>query len=169
MVPRKIENLLVPVAVSATHVGISTIRMEPVWLSLGQAAGTSASITIDRNLTVRETPVAAVQHALIGQGQVLTVFFDVPPDDRGWKASQYLGTKGFFKDYFADLNAPISPEEYSGMIKSIRRLLTGEDPQRIIDRELQYNSFETRGDLFRKLYEVLKNYEEIGILKIDGI
>ena len=169
MVPRKIENLLVPVAVSATHVGISTIRMEPVWLSLGQAAGTSASIAIDRNLTVRAAPVASVQHALISQGQVITVFFDVPPDDHGWQASQYLGTKGFFKDYLADLNAPISPEEYLGMIKSIRRLSAGEDWQRMINRELQFNSLATRRDLFRKLYEVLKNYEDIGILKIDGI
>lgn len=43
MLPRKIDNLLVPVALSCTHVAMSVLRMEPVWMTLGQIAGRAAS------------------------------------------------------------------------------------------------------------------------------
>jgi hypothetical protein len=42
IVPRGIDNLLVPVAVSATHVAFSVLRMEPTWMTLGQLAGEAA-------------------------------------------------------------------------------------------------------------------------------
>ena len=43
MVPKRVDGLLVPVAASATHVAFSTIRMEPTWMALGQAAWTAAT------------------------------------------------------------------------------------------------------------------------------
>ena len=43
MLPKKIDNLLVPVALSCTHVAMSVLRMEPVWMTLGQIAGLAAS------------------------------------------------------------------------------------------------------------------------------
>jgi hypothetical protein len=43
MVPRKLDNLLVPVALSSTHVGMSVLRMEPVWMTTGQIAGLAAA------------------------------------------------------------------------------------------------------------------------------
>jgi hypothetical protein len=43
MVPRRIDNLLVPVALSSTHVGMSVLRMEPVWMTMGQTAGLAAA------------------------------------------------------------------------------------------------------------------------------
>jgi hypothetical protein len=43
MVPKQIDNLLVPVALSSTHVGMSVLRMEPVWMTTGQVAGLAAA------------------------------------------------------------------------------------------------------------------------------
>ncbi len=43
MVPKRMENLLVPVALSSTHVAMSVLRMEPVWMTLGQVAGLAAA------------------------------------------------------------------------------------------------------------------------------
>ena len=48
MVPRRVENLLFPTAVSGSHVGFSTLRMEPCWMALGEAAGTAAALAADR-------------------------------------------------------------------------------------------------------------------------
>lgn len=48
MVPERVEGLLVPVAVSASHVAFSSIRMEPTWMALGQAAGAAAALAIVR-------------------------------------------------------------------------------------------------------------------------
>lgn len=42
MLPRAIDNLLVPVALSCTHVAMSVLRMEPVWMATGQIAGHAA-------------------------------------------------------------------------------------------------------------------------------
>ena len=43
MLPRRLDNLLVPVALSSTHVGMSVLRMEPVWMTTGQIAGLAAA------------------------------------------------------------------------------------------------------------------------------
>jgi hypothetical protein len=43
MLPRALDNLLVPVALSATHIGMSVVRMEPVWMTTGQIAGLAAA------------------------------------------------------------------------------------------------------------------------------
>ncbi|MFN8812321.1 MAG: FAD-dependent oxidoreductase, partial [Acidobacteriota bacterium] len=43
ILPRRIDNLLVPVALSCTHVAMSVLRMEPVWMTLGQVAGLAAA------------------------------------------------------------------------------------------------------------------------------
>lgn len=43
MLPKKLDNLLVPVALSSTHIAMSVLRMEPVWMTLGQVAGLAAS------------------------------------------------------------------------------------------------------------------------------
>jgi hypothetical protein len=43
MLPKRIDNLLVPVALSCTHVAMSVLRMEPVWMTLGQVAGLAAA------------------------------------------------------------------------------------------------------------------------------
>jgi hypothetical protein len=43
MLPKRVDNLLVPVALSCTHVAMSVLRMEPVWMTLGQIAGLAAA------------------------------------------------------------------------------------------------------------------------------
>ncbi|MEX2403870.1 MAG: FAD-dependent oxidoreductase, partial [Balneolales bacterium] len=48
------KNLLVPVALSATHIAFGSIRMEPVFMVLGQSAATAASIAIDNQVDVQE-------------------------------------------------------------------------------------------------------------------
>jgi hypothetical protein len=53
MVPKKVDNLLLPVPVSGSHIGFSTLRMEPCWMAIGQAAGISASIAIDDQVKIQ--------------------------------------------------------------------------------------------------------------------
>jgi hypothetical protein len=71
MVPTWVRNLLSPVCVSATHVGLGTIRMEPVWMILGQAAGVAASACLEFNCNAVECPITVLQERLREQGQVL--------------------------------------------------------------------------------------------------
>lgn len=72
MIPQKIDGLIVPVALSATHVAFCSIRMEPTWMSLGQAAGVAAHVSIQNGSSPRTVAVKTVQEILIQQGQVLS-------------------------------------------------------------------------------------------------
>ncbi len=58
------KNVLVPVCLSATHIAYGSIRMEPVFMVLGQSAATAAAMAIDNNQSVQEVNVAALQQQL---------------------------------------------------------------------------------------------------------
>jgi hypothetical protein len=64
-------NLLVPVCVSSSHIAFGSIRMEPVFMILGQSAATAASLAIERNLAVQDVPYSALRDRLIADGQIL--------------------------------------------------------------------------------------------------
>jgi hypothetical protein len=73
IVPRasECENLLVPWALSATHIAFGSIRMEPVFMILGQSAATAASMAIDSGIPVQEVPYDALRTRLIADDQRL--------------------------------------------------------------------------------------------------
>ena len=65
------ENLLVPVCVSSSHIAFGSIRMEPVFMILGQSASTAAVIAIDDNITVQDVDYNKLKRRLEADGQVL--------------------------------------------------------------------------------------------------
>jgi hypothetical protein len=68
-----VVNLLVPVCVSASHVAYSTLRMEPVYMILGQAAGTAAQLALASGGDVRQVDIAALRAKLATAGAVLSL------------------------------------------------------------------------------------------------
>jgi hypothetical protein len=52
LLPKSLDNLLVPVAMSATHVAFSVLRMEPVWMTTGQLAGLAAATAKEQSCDV---------------------------------------------------------------------------------------------------------------------
>ncbi len=65
------SNLLVPVCVSSSHIAFGSIRMEPVFMILGQSAGTLASLALERKLAVHDVPYGELRKKLLSDGQVL--------------------------------------------------------------------------------------------------
>jgi hypothetical protein len=65
------ENLLVPVCLSASHVAYCSIRMEPVYMTMGHACGIAAVMAIRRDSSVQEIVVADLKHRLLEQNAVL--------------------------------------------------------------------------------------------------
>jgi hypothetical protein len=65
------DNLLVPVCLSSSHIAYGSIRMEPVFLVLGQSAATAAALAIDADSGVQAVPYARLRERLLGDGQVL--------------------------------------------------------------------------------------------------
>jgi hypothetical protein len=75
LIPKKeeVENLLVPVCVSSSHIAFGSIRMEPVFMILGQSAAAAASMAIDENIAVQDINYEELKNNLIKKGQVLTL------------------------------------------------------------------------------------------------
>jgi hypothetical protein len=69
--PEQCDNLLVPVALSCTHVGISSLRIEGAWMVIGQGAGVAAALSAKEGVSVQELPYAKLRERLLAQGQVL--------------------------------------------------------------------------------------------------
>jgi hypothetical protein len=73
LVPKESEctNLLVPVCLSASHISYGSIRMEPVFLVLGQSAATAAVLAIDAKVDVQRVDYAKLRERLLRDRQVL--------------------------------------------------------------------------------------------------
>jgi hypothetical protein len=69
---RECENLLVPVCVSTSHVAYGTVRMEPVFMILGQASGVAATLAINAKCPVQKVDIADLQTRLKKQKAVLS-------------------------------------------------------------------------------------------------
>ncbi|MBL9153052.1 MAG: FAD-dependent oxidoreductase [Verrucomicrobiales bacterium] len=83
LVPKRGEgaNLFVPVCVSSSHIAFGSIRMEPVFMILGQSAATAAVLAIDGNLAVQDVPYETLRKRLEADGQILT--YDGPRGKAG--------------------------------------------------------------------------------------
>jgi hypothetical protein len=77
MIPKMLDGLIVPVAASASHVGYSTIRLEPTWMALGQAAGAAAHLALKHRVEPRKVPYHELHDLLRAQGAVL----EIPADE----------------------------------------------------------------------------------------
>ena len=75
IVPRRgaCSNLIVPVALSASHIAFGSIRMEPVFFELGQAAGTAASQAIELGCAIQDVPYEKLRERLLTDGQILNL------------------------------------------------------------------------------------------------
>ena len=66
------DNLLVSICVSSSHIAFGSIRMEPVFMILGQSAAPAAVMAIDAKIAVRAVPYARLRERLLQDGQVLS-------------------------------------------------------------------------------------------------
>lgn len=73
LIPKReeIQNLLVPVAVSASHIAFGSIRMEPVFMILGHSAATAAVLAISEGQTVQDLDYSLLREELLKDGQIL--------------------------------------------------------------------------------------------------
>lgn len=100
MLPNKIKNLLVSVAISSSHVGFCGIRLEPTWSALGQAAGFAAHLSLKNNISPSQINVQELQRLLINNKAKVIYVSDVEITSPYFEAVQHFGNKGFFHDLY---------------------------------------------------------------------
>ena len=98
LLPLRLRNVLVSTAVSATHVAYGTLRMEPVRMNMGQAAGAAAALALRYDTEPKRIPSRLVQETLLRNGVYLYWFPDVTAETRGFRAIQYLAARGYFPE-----------------------------------------------------------------------
>jgi hypothetical protein len=73
------NNLLVPIALSSTHVAMSSLRIEGAWMAIGQGTGVAAALAAKENVPVQDLPYPVLRARLLAQRQVLTL---PPPPEK---------------------------------------------------------------------------------------
>jgi hypothetical protein len=104
LVPRQIDGLLVPVACSCSHVAYNALRMEPVFIVLGEACGVAAHLALKHNVAVRKVPTGELQTILVERRGVITFYEDLPFTHPAFPALQHLGARGLNPGYRAALD-----------------------------------------------------------------
>ena len=69
--PGQADNLFAPLCVSSSHIAFGSIRMEPVFMILGQSAATAACLAIDDNVPAQKVNYTTLRDRLVKDGQIL--------------------------------------------------------------------------------------------------
>lgn len=172
LIPRKVNNLLVPVATSASHVGFCALRLEPIWTSLGQAAGFAARHVIEKKVSVQKVSVPAIQKQICETGGDLIYVSDVLPGSKDFAAVQWWGCLGGLHGLSPRLKVPGQRGEhllgqyyhaFPGHAVEMNRALDDDLKRRWLTiaksaglKVKTLESTRTRGDFIRTAYRLVK-------------
>ena len=168
-----VENLLVVGAVSSSHVGFCTLRYEPIWMSLGQAAGHAVHLARAKGRPVQRVEIGELQRQLHAAGSATVYVSDVLPGHADFAAVQWWGTAGglhglaptpaspgqrgknihgqyyeAFPFHAAELDAPLTPALRERWLQLAGRLSIATDSLPPADGQT------TRGQFIRAAWEV---------------
>lgn len=105
ILPKEFDNLLVTVAVSASHIGWGTIRVEPTWMHLGESAGHAVVLAHAEGRPAAMISVPQLQRILVERGIMITFFNDVRYEAGRFSAedadAQLGGVRGLFSSYWS--------------------------------------------------------------------
>ena len=110
ILPQGVENLVVPVACSSSHVGFCALRLEPIWMSLGQAAGEAIGLALESDVRLSDVSPSAIRWRLHQAGAATIYTSDVPEESPDFAAVQWWGSVGGF--IALDRTADDEPAEY---------------------------------------------------------
>lgn len=160
LLPQGVDNLLVPVCLSATHIAWGAIRLEPVWMQTGEAAGLAAALSQQRGTTPARLDPELLVKALVERRQLVSFFNDIKVDaeDDRIPAVQYLGTKGFFADYDARLDEPASESVIRLWKEGVEKLRGGTLDPRDLARRIHAVAAEPAAAGAPKRGDVLKRF-----------
>ena len=122
------DNLIVPVCVSASHIAFTSLRMEPVWMVLGESAGVAAAMAVEADISVQDVPYDTLRQKLDALEQKLervqeSIHDQQKPDQSvRWQSqkewnSQKKGWEWLFPHIDSNSDGTISVEEYRAFQK----------------------------------------------------
>lgn len=127
LLPQGVDNLLVPVCLSASHMGWGTVRLEPTWMQLGESAGLAAALAKQARMSPAALDADRLTRALCERHSMVSFFndIDVSSTDAYVPAVEYFGTKGFFHDYNARMDDPLKAATGKAWVNGLAQLPAG--------------------------------------------
>lgn len=99
-------NLLVPIALSSTHVAMSSLRIEGAWMAIGQGSGVAAALAAQMHIAVQDLPYPVLRERLLAQGQVLAL----PAKSAATKDTGFIPVKSLPGIVLDDADAQLTGE-----------------------------------------------------------
>ena len=135
LLPRGVDNLLVPVCLSSTHIAWGAVRLEPVWMQTGEAAGVAAALALKQKLPPAKLNADQLVRELCERRFMVSFFNDV--NVRGGEAwipiAEYFATRGFFHDYNARPDEPLKLATAKVWARGLQSLRAGSlDPRALV-------------------------------------
>lgn len=120
LVPEKIDGLLVAEKnISVSHIANGATRLQPITMSIGQAAGAAAAIAAKKEIEPREIDISELQKKLVEADSRINFYWDIPTDHPAFKAISILTQKrivsGYGNNYFGT-NKKINRGEFATML-----------------------------------------------------
>jgi hypothetical protein len=127
ILPEEVDNLIVPVCLSSSHIGWGAIRLEPTWMSIGEAAGYTVAMAIKEKISPAKIDKDKLLRTLAKSRLMISFFNDVEGREYSswYPAVQYLGTKGFFGTYEANVHQTLSSKLANVWLLHISRWISG--------------------------------------------
>ncbi len=144
LLAQEVDNLLVPVCLSSTHVAWGAIRLEPTWMHVGEVAGFAAAMAIEEGRMPAEISATHLQRRLIENRVALSFLNDVNAADSAdaHRAAQLFATRGFFATYDARPSAPCDEATAAAWLEALEGIVAGtHQPQLFADRihQIEFN------------------------------
>jgi hypothetical protein len=127
ILPMDLDNVLIPVCLSATHVGWGTIRLEPTWMNIAESAGVLAAMAVRSGVPPAKVDLTALQLELSRRRIMLGFLNDAALDDADAPAVQFFSTKGFFPSYDARLSEPLEAEIGTIWVEAVQEMTCGHE------------------------------------------
>jgi hypothetical protein len=165
LLPQGVDNLLVPVCLSATHVAWGAVRLEPVWMQTGEAAGFAAALAKKHQTTPAKLESDLLVRTLVTNKHFVTFFNDLEANANhsAMSAAQYFGTKGFSADHNARLDEPLTRPVEAVWRAGFEQLKQGRlEPLRMTtatrraERQAGESTGKQRGDVLVELWRALQ-------------
>ena len=138
LLPKELDNLLVVNCVSSTHIGWNTIRLEPTWMNIGEAAGWALVLARRAGTAPADVDRHHLVSTLAESAMMVSFFNDVDVASReAWVAAvQYFGAQGFFAGYDARPRDRLGRRTAAIWLRAALRVQAGDyDPKQTV-REL---------------------------------
>ena len=161
LLPQGVDNLLVPLCLSATHVSWGTVRLEPVFLQTGEAAGLAAAMSLQQRINPAQLDSRALVRRLSILRSMVTFYNDVDASgDADWISSAlFFGTQGFVHDYNLRAAEPLKEATARIWIEGVQQLRSKtldpmEQARKVSQSELVETRPITRGEFAALLPEL---------------